>query len=461
MDERLKELRRSIKMIEDVLDYAYEGYVLVDNAGKVVMIQYEKLLGIKEEEAIGKPVEDIIENSRLHLVVKTGIEEIRKVQRIQGHDMITNRIPIMMDGEIIGGLGTILFKDIGEMKELAHNLLDLQSKINKYKFEIKRLEGVQYSFDNILTRNPQMNYLKAIGMKAAETNSTVLITGESGTGKELFAQAIHKASYRNKNPFIAINCGAIPKGLIESELFGYIEGAFTGASDKGKTGKFELASGGTLFLDEIGNMPVDMQVKLLRVLETREFEAIGSNKKLKLDARIIAATNENLEEQVELGNFREDLYYRLNVISIDIPPLKDRLEDLDMIAENIIEKLSEEMSLEKKALSDETMSVLKSYNWPGNVRELRNVLERAINLSSTEYITPNDISERVLYKTKNHKYINTKVGNKTLQEIVEETEKEAILSALEICKGNKTKVSELLNIHRNSLYQKMRKYNIM
>ncbi len=460
MDKRLKELSRSIRMIEGILNYAYEGYVLVDSEGKVVMMQYDKLLGIEEEGAVGRPVEDIIENTRMHIVVKTGVEEIRHVQRIQGHDMITNRIPIIIDGKIIGGLGTVLFKDIDEMKDLAHKLLDLQSRINKYQVELKRIEGVEHSFDNILTKNPKMTYLKSIGKKAAETNSTVLITGESGTGKELFAQAIHKASYRKDGPFIAINCGAIPKGLIEAELFGYKEGAFTGASEKGKIGKFEMASGGTLFLDEIGNMSLDMQVKLLRVLETKEFDPIGGNEKIDLDARIIAATNENLEEEIKLGNFREDLYYRLNVISIDIPPLRERLEDVEIIAESIIDKLSLEMDIDKKIMTKEALDILSSYDWPGNVRELRNILERAMTLSSSKHIRPQDIAERVLYKTNNDRYLSLGLGSKTLDEIVEETEKNAILAALEICKGNKTEVAKLLGIHRTSLYRRMDKYKI-
>ena len=460
MDRRLKELSRSIRMIEGILNYAYEGYVLVDSEGRVVMMQYDKLLGIEEEGAVGRPVEDIIENTRMHIVVKTGVEEIRHVQRIQGHDMITNRIPIIIDGKIIGGLGTVLFKDIDEMKDLAHKLLDLQSKINKYQGELKRIEGVEHSFDNILTNNSKMIYLKNIGKKAAETNSTVLITGESGTGKELFAQAIHKASYRKDGPFIAINCGAIPRGLIEAELFGYKEGAFTGASEKGKIGKFEMASGGTLFLDEIGNMSLDMQVKLLRVLETKEFEAIGGNEKIDLDARIIAATNENLEEEIKLGNFREDLYYRLNVISIDIPPLRERLEDIEKIAENIIDKLALEMDIDNKIITKEALTILTSYDWPGNVRELRNILERAMTLSNSNHISPQDISERVLYKTNNDKYLNLDLVNKSLDEIVEEAEKNAIVGALEICKGNKTEAAKLLGIHRTSLYRRMDKYKI-
>lgn len=460
MDRRLKALSRSIEMIEGVLNYAYEGYVLVDARGRVVMIQYEKLLGISQEEALGRPVDEVIENTRMHIVVRTGVEELRHVQRIQGHDMITNRIPIVLDGEVIGGLGTVLFKDIDELRELARNLLDLQSKINKYRFELERIEGVEHSFDNILTKNSKMNYLKNIGKKAAETNSTVLITGESGTGKELFAEAIHQASYRKDGPFIAINCGAIPKGLIEAELFGYVEGAFTGASQRGKDGKFKIASGGTLFLDEIGNMPLDMQVKLLRVLEAKVFEPIGSNEKIELDARIIAATNDNLEEEMEKGNFREDLYYRLNVISIDIPPLRERPEDIEPIAEAMLDRLSKEMDLDKKILTGESKEILRGYDWPGNVRELRNILERAINLSSQEYITPKDISERILYKTNNEKFLSLGVGTKSLEEIVEETERQAIIAALELCRGNRTEAAKVLGIHRTSLYRRIEKYGI-
>ncbi len=462
MDKRLKELSRSLKTIEDVLNYAYEGYVLVDRDGRVVMINYDKLLGIKEAEAIGKPIDQVIENTRMHIVVKTGVEELRDVQRIQGHDMITNRIPIVIDGEVIGALGTVLFKDINEVKELAHHLLDLQSKINIYKGEIQRIEQVKHSFDNILTNNNKMKYLKSIAKRAAETNSTVLITGESGTGKELFAEAIHKAGYRKDGPFLAINCAAIPKGLIESELFGYQAGVFKGANQQGKIGKLEMASGGTIFLDEIGNMSLDMQVKLLRVLEAKEFEPVGSNRKISLDARLIAASNEDLEIKVQEGLFREDLYYRLNVISIDVPPLRDRLEDVVLLAEDMLVKLCQELNLEEKFLTEETKSILSSYKWPGNVRELRNVLERALNLTSKKHITPADLPERILDKTKNNFRLSRPmgVGSKSLEEIVDDAEKNAILEALHLSAGNRTEAAKLLGIHRTSLYRRMDKYDI-
>ena len=458
MEDKLAELKESIEMLEDILNYAYEGYVLVDPEGRIVKMNYEKLMGIKEEDAIGKPVQEVIENTRMHIVVKTGKKEIRDVQRIQGHDMITNRIPIIKENKVIGAVGTVLFKDISEVKELAHQLLDLQSKINKYKGEIERIEGTKYSFDSIITRNPKMEYLKKIGKRAAETNSTVLIIGESGTGKELFAHAIHRASYRRAEPFIAINCAAIPRGLLESELFGYDRGAFTGARREGKPGKFEQALGGTIFLDEIGDMPLEMQAKILRVLESKEFERIGSNKKIAFDARVIAATNENLEEAVTKGKFREDLYYRLNVVSIDIPPLRERKEDIEPLANHILKYLLQEMKLGEKEITKETMKILKKYNWPGNVRELRNVLERAVNLSTGKLILPEHLPERLLNGSI---HIAGSVEDiPLLRDVVAEAEIEAIRKALILSNGNKSLAAERLGIHRTALYKKIDKYKI-
>lgn len=458
MEERIIELRDSFEMLEDILNYAYEGYVLVDSQGKIVKMNYEKLMGIKEEDVVGKPVEEVIENTRMHLVAKTGIKELRDVQRIQGHDMITNRIPIIKENKVIGAVGTVLFKDVSEVKELAHHLLDLQSKINKYKGEIERIEGSKYSFESIITRNSKMEYLKKVSRRAAETNSTVLITGESGTGKELFAHAIHKASYRKDEAFIAINCAAIPKELLESELFGYDRGAFTGAKKEGKVGKFELANGGTIFLDEIGDMPLEMQVKILRVLESKEFERIGSNKKVAFEARVVAATNENIEEAVRKGKFRDDLYYRLNVISVEIPPLRERPEDIEPIAEDILKYLLKEMKLGKKEISVEVLKILKSYSWPGNVRELRNALERAVNLAIGNLILPEHLPERIMKKS--NYIIKTVEDIPLLKDVLIETEKKVIENAILATHGNKTLAAEKLGIHRTALYKKMEKYNL-
>lgn len=454
---QLLEEKMSLDMIEDLLEYAYEGFALVDSEGKIVKWNYEELLGIKEEDAIGKPVNDVIENTRLDVVVKTGKKEIRHIQRIQGHDMVANRVPIIRGGKIIGAVGAVLFRDASDIREMAKELIELENKINEYKGEIERLQDSRYTFDSIITRNPKMEYLKKLGRTAAQSNSTVLILGESGTGKELFAQAIHKASYRKFGPFIPINCAAIPRELLESELFGYEAGAFTGAKRGGKPGKFELSNGGTIFLDEVGDMPLEMQVKLLRVLEEKEFERVGGNEKIFLDARIIAATNEKIEEAVEKGRFREDLYYRLNVINIDIPPLRERIEDIPLVSKHLLDYLTKELNTEEKIIDKETIDILMEYHWPGNVRELRNVLERAINLSTQRFILPQHLPERLV---KNKIPIEGKEKIVPLKDVVAEAEKEAIVNAIIKAEGNKTLAAENLGIHRTALYKKIEKYGL-
>lgn len=455
---QLMQEKMTLDMIEDLLEHAYEGFTLVDADGKIVKWNYEKLFGIREKDAVGKPVEDVIENTRLHIVVKTGRKEIKDIQRIHGHDMIANRIPIIRNGRIIGAVGAVLFKDASDIREMAKELIKLENKVKEYKGELERLQDKKYSFDSIITQDPKMEYLKKLARKAAESNSTVLILGESGTGKEMFAQAIHKASYRRAESFMAINCAAIPKELLESELFGYEGGAFTGAKKSGKPGKFELANGGTIFLDEIGNMPLEMQAKLLRVLEEKEFERVGGTEKILLDVRIIAATNEDIEEAVKIGKFREDLYYRLNVITLDIPPLRDRKDDIPLIAENLLEYLAKELDTQKKKLSPETLNILKQYHWPGNVRELRNVLERGINLSSGSTILPKHLPERIFMNIEGEMEKFNEIS--LLREVVAEVEKEAIIKALSKTKGNKTLAAEKLGIHRTALYKKINKYGL-
>ena len=283
----IEELKLALNSLKDVLDNAYQGFVLVNEEGIIIKWNYEKLFGIKEEDALGKHVEDVIENTRLHVVVKTGKKELYDVQRIQGHDMIASRTPIFKDDKVIGAVGTVLFKDIKEVTDLAKRLKILESTVDKYKSEISKMYHANYCFDDIITQNVHMLELIDIAKKAANSGSTILIEGESGTGKEYFAHAIHEESNRRLAPFIRINCAAIPHELLESELFGYEAGAFTGAKKEGKIGKLELANGGTVLLDEISSMPMSMQAKLLRVLEEREFERIGGNTSIKIDIRLV------------------------------------------------------------------------------------------------------------------------------------------------------------------------------
>lgn len=452
----IEELKKSLDVMKDILDNAYQGMVLVDGNGLILKWNYEKLLGIKEKDVLGKHVDDVIENTRLHIVVKTGLKEICEVQRIQGHDMLASRIPITKNGEVIGAVGTVLYRDIEEIRTMAKRLEVLEKTVGKYKDEINKMYSAKYTFSNIITVNEKMRQLMEIAKKAAELNSTILIQGESGTGKEYFAHAIHNASDRRHNPFIRINCAAIPHQLLESELFGYEGGAFTGAKKDGKIGKFELANGGTILLDEISTMTYSMQAKLLRVLEEREFERIGGNVRIKSDVRIISSTNENLHTAVREGRFRQDLYYRLNVVGLDIPPLRDRLNDIPVLSEYILKELVDKMGFSYKEVSDSAMAYLKMHNWPGNVRELRNVLERAANISAGKSIYPEHLPENINRRLS----IDDKGEFKLLKEKVAETEISAILEALKFTNGSRTKAAKRLGIHRTALYKKLDSYGI-
>lgn len=458
-DSKLEELMDSLGMMKDIVDHANQGMVLVDKDGRIIKWNYEKLLGKKEEQVLGKPIEDVIENTRLHIVVKTGKKELCDVQRIQGHDMLASRTPIIKDGKIIGAVGTVLFKDVKELKSLAQKLELLEDAVDKYKGEIRRMHIARYSFENIISKNKRMERLKEIAMRSAESNSTVLIQGESGTGKEYFAHAIHKASNRKFGAFISINCAAIPKELLESELFGYEEGAFTGAKKEGRIGKFELANGGTILLDEIGTMPLEMQAKLLRVLEEKEFERIGGNKRIDLDVRVIASTNEDLEELVEKGKFRRDLYYRLNVIRIYIPPLRERLDDIPILTEYILGELVSSLELEPKEISPEVISIFQGYSWPGNVRELRNVIERALNIARGDVIFSEHLPEYLQNRTKK---INDRDDKPSLilKDVVSKAEIDAIKRALKESGGNRTLAAKILGIHRTALYKKIDAYGL-
>jgi len=299
--------------------------------------------------------------------------------------------------------------------------------------------------------------LKDLASRAARTISTVLIKGESGTGKEIFAHAIHNVSPRRRGPFIKVNCAAVPETLLESELFGYAEGAFTGARKEGKPGKFELANHGTIFLDEIGDMSLSMQAKLLRVLQEKEVERVGGIHTTKVDVRVIAATNQDLFKLAMENKFREDLYYRLNVIILELPPLRERREYIPLISQTLLQRLNGQLGTRVNTISPEVMTHFCSYNWPGNIRELENTIERAINFCDGNIITVENIPEHILSQLSPATLPSL---NGTLEKLLEAHEKEVIVTTLEKCGGNRTKTAETLNIHRSVLYRKMNKYKI-
>lgn len=378
--KEVEELRKKINFYETILDHIHNGVVITDQKGKIIFFSktYGDFLGIDPKQAIGKRCLEVVENSRMHIVGETGIPEINQPQRIKGQDMVVQRIPVKVNGEVVV-YGQVMFKDVRDVRVLAKELNVLESKVELYEKELAFLRSSKYTIENIIGESQAIKEVKNLALKAAQKNAPVLLIGESGTGKELFAHAIHYASERRIYPFICLNCAAIPKDLIESELFGYEPGAFTGAGSKGKPGKFELAHRGSIFLDEISDLPLDMQPKLLRVLEEKEIERLGGTRLTKSDFRLIAATSIDLEFLVEKGSFRRDLYYRLNVLPIHIPPLRERKEDIPLLANFFIQKMSREMGIKIMSISPQVMQVFQEYSWPGNVRELSNIIERILH----------------------------------------------------------------------------------
>ncbi|WMJ79502.1 sigma 54-interacting transcriptional regulator [Clostridium sp. MB40-C1] len=455
--EELERNKDISEVLEAVLEMTYDGIVVVDKEGYVRMISkvYSDFLGVDRERSIGKHVTEVIENTRMHIVAKSGIRESVDFQKVRGRYIIANRIPIIKDGEIQGAVGKVLFKNLKSFDSFSKKINKIEKQIKQYDGRSSENNNAIYSFDNIIGRGKAIEKTKNIAKKAALTTSNVLLIGESGTGKELFAHAIHKASDRAYGNFIKVNCAAIPSELLESELFGYERGSFTGANKEGKIGKFELADGGTIFLDEIGDMPLSMQVKLLRVIQEREVERVGADHIKKIDIRIIAATNRNLEKMVHERKFRQDLYYRLNVVTIRIPSLRERKEDIETLIYYLIGKISKKLNKYIKGITVEAIEYMKNYTWEGNVRQLENVIEMAINI--VNYGEVIDI-EHLPKEITGRRIIN---NIEKLEDVINKAEKEAILNALVVCKGNKSKVAKLLEISRTTLYEKMNKHDIL
>lgn len=444
------------EIFETVFENAYHCFVVVNGNGLITYMNntYCDFLETNKQEVIGKHVTNVIENTRMHLVAKSGKEEIADLQYIRRNHMIANRIPVRSDGEVVGAVGTVLFRDTKEWKKMNSHIKDLLLELEHYRSHLKNQHGTTYSLHDIVSSSPQMNELKNKIKKVSPGDVSVLLRGESGTGKELFAHSIHHLSERSGKPFIKVNCAAIPEHLLESELFGYKEGAFTGAKKGGKFGKFQLANGGTVFLDEIGDMPLSAQVKILRVLQEGEIEALGANDTQKIDVRIIAATNQSLEKLIEEERFRDDLFYRINVVQVLIPPLRERTEDLRVLSKYILNKVTKRSG---KRVIDFDQSVLEcfmTYQWPGNIRELENVIESAVHLANTEIITLEDLPDHI---RPNSYFLQQ---SSTLKEILNNTEKQTIERSLKKANGDKIKAAKLLGIGKSKLYDKIKKYGI-
>jgi transcriptional regulator with PAS, ATPase and Fis domain len=455
-----EELNRRLELAELVLNHIYNGALVTDEKGKVILFNepYGRFLKVDPAKQIGRHVTEVVENTRMHIVAQTGRAEINATQSIQGQDMVVQRIPIKKDGRVIAVFGQVMFKSVRDVGSLARRLSLLESKVKEYEEELTTLRSTKYTMDSIQGRSETIRKLKKEALKAARTNLPVLITGESGTGKELFAQAIHHSSKRRTRPFIRLNCSAIPKDLFESELFGYERGAFTGARSEGKPGKFDLVRGGTFFLDEIGDLPLELQPKLLRVIEEREFERVGGTGIVKADFRLIAATNQNLQDMISARTFRKDLFYRLGVIPLFITPLRERREDILPIVEDVLADISEHTPGRRFRLTRAAENALLGYHWPGNGRELHNTMEQAAATAENELIDEDDLP---FYLTGRTLVSAPASGAGFLKDILARAEKEALRMALAQARNNKSKAADLLGVHRTLFYKKLRKHGLL
>ncbi|MCR8644763.1 sigma 54-interacting transcriptional regulator [Paenibacillus sp. N1-5-1-14] len=425
----------------------------------------EDIFSIKAKDILGKPISDFFPIHMLQTLraLQTGDSVFRK-QHQPRPDLyvLINSNPIMLDGKIIGSIAAE--KDITSEVRLNQELFNATAKVHHLQQQMAQLMPSSDPFIHIKGTSRAIKHAIEMSSKVGSTKATVLVLGESGVGKELFAKAIHDTREKIDAPFIAINCGAIPPSLFESELFGYEKGAFSGADHNGKKGKIELAKGGTLFLDEIGEMPLDMQVKLLRVLQERKYYPVGGTKQLEADFRVVAATNRDLEQLVKKGLFREDLYYRLNVVTVDIPPLRERKEDIIELTQYFLYEFAISYNRLIQGLPQEVMLDLMQYDWPGNIRELRNTVERLVVFAADGLVKREYLPQSIYTRKKSEDYeepvlIPSAVGS--LQKEMETHEKQIILKALDLEKGNKQAAAKRLGMSRATLYNKMNKLGLI
>ncbi|AWI14222.1 MULTISPECIES: sigma-54 interaction domain-containing protein [Bacillaceae] len=445
-------------MLKAIIHSSNDAISVVDENGNGILINpaYTRITGLTEEDVLGKPATtDIYKGESMHFHVLKTKKPVRGVKMLVGpkkKEVAVNVAPIIVDGQLKGSVGII--HDMSEIRELT-------TELQRAKERIRTLEA-KYNFDDIVGRSEEMLIAIEQARIAAKTPATVLLRGESGTGKELFAHAIHNESGRKYNHFIRVNCAAISESLLESELFGYEEGAFSGAKRGGKKGYFEEANNGSIFLDEIGELSLSTQAKLLRVLQEREIIRVGGTKPISIQVRIIAATNKNLEQEIRKGNFREDLFYRLNRIPIYIPPLRSRLEDIPLLCDHLIKKINHDYGRNVEGITNEAAELLKRYAWPGNVRELENILGRAIIFMdySENRIDIKHLSKLGYNFQKNQEQDHPNEASLPLYTLVENFEKRIISHILHKHRGNKTKTAKELGVSIRTLYYKMEKYGL-
>jgi len=458
--ESLKDYQRvrllAIRSLFEIIEQSSEGTVIVDRDANIVWMneRYARRFGLQSAEvAIGKPCESVIPGSLLREVVRTGRPILLDMQDTSKEPLVVMRLPIHDDaGVVIGAIGFALFDELRSLSPMLKRYMSMQEELASTR-SLLRARQTKYNFAHFIGTSAASLEVKRRARRSASTESPVLLLGETGTGKELLAQAIHNASPRAHKAFVSINSAAIPESLLEAEFFGTAPGAFTGADRKGRAGKLQIAQGGTLFLDEIGDMPLPLQSKLLRVLQEKEFEPVGSNEVIQSDVRVIAATSTDLEAAIKRGEFRADLYYRLNVLPIQVPPLRDRLDDVPALSEAILEELRSQHELHHEALE-----LLGQHAWPGNIRELRNVLERAALLSDDLRLTTADIRAAIGTFTPVERVAPLTIeplAHETFSAARERFDRQLIESTLAQCGGKVIDAAARLGLGRSTLYKKM------
>lgn len=423
------------KELKTIIDFAHDGIIAVNEEGKISILNSsaKKVFNLKSDDVIGKSARDCIPNMAMDRVLKTGIPELGEIQDVNKNKVAANRIPIIVDGKTEGVVAT--FQDITQIQDLEKKI---RANLARKGFTAK------YNFNSIIYKSRSIGECIDIAKKYSSIESPVLILGQSGTGKELFAQSIHNMSSRRNGPFVAVNCSSFPESLLESELFGYAEGSFTGAKKGGKAGLFEQAHKGTIFLDEIGDLPFNFQARILRVLQEKEVMRIGDDKVIPIDIRVISATHKNIFEMIENGEFREDLFYRINVLPLEIPPLNERREDIPVLANFFLKHYSGKFSKLINNIEKDAMEYLYNYDYRGNVRELRGIVERSAALCSGNTIKIEDVRFKSRYKDQNE-----------LDGTIEYMENKYINKVLKQCNGNITAAAGVLGINRSTLWRKI------
>ena len=450
------------------------GLLCIDNDGKITYVN-EKMLKYKNctsEQMIGKHIKKFFPYTHMIENMENERDTIAFYQgNVTSKDDVEASVHYVLrkDGKRVGLMTYDIFQELKEFEQFVRMYGELDDKIKYYREELKEYRMTKYSIEDIVGQSEQIKKLKAEIKNAAKTSSTVLITGETGTGKELVAHSIHDLSKRRSNKFVKLNITNLPPSLIESELFGYEAGSFTGAVKSGKKGRFEEADNGTLFIDEIETLPLEMQPKLLRVLQEREIERIGNNESIQINVRIISATNEKLEELVKERKFRKDLFYRLEVVRINVPSLRERKEDIRLLAEHFIREYNMTLGTNVTGITDAAVVKLESYDWPGNVRELKNVIERAMGAANNNLVDSNSIQiasivddsalDRGGTAAVPHSYFDFE-GESPIEEAKRQAEIAVITEALARAEGNKKRAAEMLKIARPLLYQKMDRLKI-